>query len=176
MATIIVAAILISGIISISLFLVSINNKHRQKKTNVLLNHFSKLGTESNLSFSSQEILENCIIGLDGIQKKLLVLKQIGDDKYDSLLIYLNEVKSCSKKKIYRSVNFGTKKREKLDNHLDKIVLAFEFIDDRHPVHVLFFDSVTNHIFAMAELEQKARNWETILSQIINSRTKKIPC
>jgi len=174
MSTIIVAAILISVIVSISLFLVSINNKHRQKKTTELLNHFSKLGTENNLSFSSQEILENCIIGLDGIQRKLLILKQIDEDNYDSLLLDLNEVKSCSKKKIYRSVNIGTTKREKFDNHLDKIVLAFEFTDNRQPIHILFFESIANHIFTMSELEQKAKKWEVILSKMVKHNSKKI--
>ena len=123
MSTIIVAAILILVIIFISLFLVSINNKHRQKTTTELLTHFSKLGTENNLSFSSQEILENSIIGLDGIQRKLLILKKIDEDKYDSLLLDLNEVKSCSKKKIYRSVNIGTKKRKSLKTTLIKLYL-----------------------------------------------------
>ena len=174
MSTVIVAAILISVIISICLILVSINNKLRQKITSQLLNHYGKLGAENNLSFSSQEILENCIIGLDGIQRKLLILTKIDEDKYDFLLLDLNEVKSCSKKKIYRRVNIGTEKKEKFENQIDKIVLAFEFTDDRQPVHISFFEPIANHIFTMAELEQKAKNWETILSQIINTSLKKI--
>ena len=174
MSTIIVAAILISVIISICLILVSINNKHRQKTTTELLNHFSNLGIEKNLSFSSQEILENCIIGLDGIQRKLLILNKINEDKYDSRLLDLNEVKTCFKKKIYRSVNIGTKKKEKFENQIDKIVLAFEFVDDRQPIHILFFEPIMNHILTMSELEQKAKNWETILSQILNPGLKKI--
>jgi len=174
MSTIIVAAIIISVIISISLKLVSINNKQRKKTSTELLNHFSKLGTENNLSFSSQEILENCIIGLDGIQRKLLILKKIDKDEYDSILLDLNEVKKCSKKNIYTRVNIGTSKKERFENHLDKIVLDFDFIDNRQPVQILFFEPITNHIFAMLELEQKAKKWETILSQIANTGLKKI--
>ena len=174
MSTIIVAAIIISVIISISLKLVSINNKQRKKTSTELLNHFSKLGTGNNLSFSSQEILENCIIGLDGIQRKLLILKKIDKDEYDSILLDLNEVKKCSKKNIYTRVNIGTNKKERFENHLDKIVLDFDFIDNRQPVQILFFEPITNHIFAMLELEQKAKKWETILSQIANTGLKKI--
>ena len=174
MSTIIVAAILISVITGICLILVSINNKHRQKTASELLNHFSKLGTENKLSFSSQEILENCIIGLDGIQRKLLILKKIDKDEYDSILLDLNEVKKCSKKNIYTRVNIGTNKKERFENHLDKIVLDFDFIDNREPVQILFFEPITNHIFAMSELEQKAKKWETILSQIANTGLKKI--
>jgi hypothetical protein len=174
MSTIIVAAILISAIISICLILISINNKDRQKRTAALFTHFSKLGTENNLSFSSQEILENCIIGLDGIQRKLLFLKKIDEDKYDSFVLDLSDVKNCSTKKIYRSVNVGMGKKEKFENQIDKIVLAFDFIDNRHPIQIPFFDPVTNHIFAMRELEQKAKNWETILTKLLNTDLKKI--
>jgi len=174
MSTLIVAAILISVITGICLVLVSMNNKHRKKTASGLLNHFSKLGTENKLSFSSQEILENCIIGLDGIQRKLLILKKIDKDEYDSILLDLNEVKRCSKKNIYSRVNIGTNKKERFENHLDKIVLEFDFIDNRQPVQILFFEPITNHVFAMSELEQKAKKWETILSQIANTGLKKI--
>ena len=174
MSTLIVAAILISVITGICLILVSINNKHRQKTASELLNHFSKLGTENKLSFSSQEILENCIIGLDGIQRKLLILKKIDKDEYDSILLDLNEVKNCSKRNIYTRVNIGTSKKERFENQLDKIVLDFDFIDNKQPVQILFFEPITNHVFAMSELEQKAKKWETILSQITNTGLKKI--
>jgi hypothetical protein len=174
MSTIIVAAILIAGTISICLILVSINNKDRKKTTAELLNRFSKLGTENDLSFSSQEILGNCVIGLDGMQRKFLVLKKIDTDKYASLLIDLSEVKSCSKKKIYRNVNIGTGKKEKFENHIDKIVLDFDFIDNSRSVQISFFEPIVDPPLTMPELEQKAKNWETILSKIINPGLKKI--
>ena len=174
MSTIIVAAIIISVVISICLILVSINNKHRKKTSIAFLNQFSKLGIENGLSFSSQEILENCIIGLDGIQKKLLILKKIDGDEYDDVLLDLNEVKNCSKKRIYTRVNIGTKKKARFENILNKIVLELDFTDDRQSVQILFFDPITNHQFSMLELEQKAKKWETILSQIANTGRKKI--
>ena len=174
MSTIIVAVIVISIITGICLILVSINNKQRKKTGTELLNHFSKLATENNLSFSSQEIFENCIIGLDGVQRKLLILKKIDKDGYDSILLDLNEVKTCSQKKIYTRINIGTSKKEKFENHLDKIVLEFDFIDNRQPVQILFYEPITNHLFAMSELEHKAKKWETILSQIVHTGLKKI--
>ena len=132
------------------------------------------MGTGNNLSFSSQEILENCIIGLDGIQRKLLVLKKINKDEYDSILLDLNDVKNCTKRDIYTRINIGTSKKEKFENHIDKIVLDFDFMDNRQPVQILFFENVANDIFAMSELEQKAKKWEMIVSQISNTGLKKI--
>ena len=174
MSTIIVAGIIISVLVSICLVLISLNNKARKKTTTELLNHFSRMGTENNLSFSSQEILQNGMIGLDGVKRKLLVVKRIDEDNYDSLVLDLNEVKTCSKKKIYRSVNIGTGKKERFENQIDKIVLAFDFIDNRPPIHISFFDPDTTHIFAMPGLEQKAKNWETILRKLLNTDLKKI--
>lgn len=174
MSAIIVAAIIISLVVSICLILISIDNKQREKTTTELLNHFSKLGTENKLSFSSQEILENCIIGLDGIQRKLLVLKKIDKDEYDSILLDLNDVKHCTKRNIYTRINIGTSKKERFENHIDKIVLDFDFIDNRQRVQILFFELVANDIFSMSELEQKAKKWETIVSQITNTGLRKI--
>ena len=174
MSTIIVAAILISAITGVCLVLVSINNKHRQKTASELLDHFSKLGTENTLSFSSQEILENCMIGLDGKQKKLLILNKNDNVGYVSSLVDLNEVKNCSKRNIYTRVNIGTIKKERFENHIDKIVLDIDFIDNRQPVQIVFFAPITNHVFAMSELEEKAKKWERILSQITNTSLKKI--
>jgi hypothetical protein len=68
----------------------------------------------------------------------------------------------------------GSVKKEMFENHLDKIVLEFDFIDKRLPVQITFFDPFLDHGLAMAELEQKAKNWQTILSKIINTRLKKI--
>ena len=76
MSTIITAGILILVIISICLILISLNNRDRQKTITELLAHFSKLGTENNLSFSSQEILQNSIIGLDEIQREAIDSKK----------------------------------------------------------------------------------------------------
>jgi hypothetical protein len=174
MSTIIVAAVLILVVISICLILISLNNKDRRKKTTGLLNHFSKSGIENNLTFSSEEILQNCIIGLDGMKRKLLILETNDEDEYNSFVLDLNDIKSCSKKKIYRSVNVGTEKKEKFENQVKKIVLAFDFNDTRQPVHISFFDPVTNHVFRMLELEQKANNWETILTKLLSTDLKRI--
>jgi hypothetical protein len=107
MPTIIVAVILICLIAAVTLTLIAISNKDREKNTLKLLNLFSGVAMQTNLSFSSQEILDNALIGLDGIQRKLLVITKIEDDKHDSLLIDLNDVKSCNMKKLYKNVNVG---------------------------------------------------------------------
>ena len=172
MSSILISAILILIVVVICLALVSINNKHREKAAGELLARFQKLEQENGLTLASREILENFIISLDKEHLKVLFLKKT-DDGYDSLLIDLKQVKSFSKRKIYRSANIGTVKREKIETHVDKIVLEFHFKDMRDPVQALFYESDKNHSFEMSELESLARDWEVILTKTINKGVKK---
>lgn len=172
MSSIIISAILILIVIVICLALVSINNKHREKAADELLSRFQKLAQENDLTISGREILENFILGLDKEHLKILFLKK-EDDKYHSLVINLKEVRNSSKKKIYRSVNMGTGKKERMETHIDKIVLEFNLIDKRDAVHIPFYESERNHSLEMRELENKASDWEVILTKTINKELKK---
>jgi len=131
---------------------------------NNLLKHFSQLGTENNLNFSSQEVLNNCILGLDGINRKILVVSR-EDDFYSSFMIDLNEVKTCTVKKVYGTIKVGDLKNHRLDQYLEKIILQFD-LDRKPSVEIVFYKNHDNHIYETQELEQKARHWEAILSKM----------
>src|SRR6478672_107713 len=103
MSTLFVATILVGSVVAICLFLISIHNKHKREAMNHLLNQFSRSGTENNLGFSSQEVLNNCVLGLDGVNRKILVVTK-QDHDYTSLIIDLNEVKSCVVKKMFGTI------------------------------------------------------------------------
>ena len=60
-----------------------------------IFNRISELGIMNNLRFSSQELLQNAVIALDGMQGKLLVINGIAKDKYDEALISPAESVSC---------------------------------------------------------------------------------
>jgi hypothetical protein len=173
MSTVIVAAILILFIATVVLMLIWINNRKRKKTTLALLNQFTGKAMESNLSFSSQEILDEALIGLDGIQRKLLVIKKTGDDKYDTQLIDLKEVRKCSRRKIYQSIKVEDGKKAGLQSEIEKIVLEFEYFNGRSPTQIIFFEPVNLHILAMPELDEKAKKWEGILSQLISTEQRK---
>ena len=59
----------------------------------------SELGSKFSMSFSSHEVLRDKIMGLDGINKKLLVLEQ-NDGQSHFYIIDLVETKAISVKKI----------------------------------------------------------------------------
>lgn len=151
--------------------LVSINNNQRKKKTLELASRFNELGEKNYLSFTHKEVIENFIIGLDQLRMKLFALRKAGD-RYDFQVIDLKEIRSCSKKKIYKSINMGTVKKERYENHIDKIVLEFDFSDNRDPVQISFYESGEDHVLDMPELERKAGSWVAILTKALNSKLK----
>jgi hypothetical protein len=173
MSTVIVAVILILFIAAIVLALIGISNRDRKKTTLALLGEFSGKAMESNLSFSSQEILDDALIGLDGVQRKLLVIKRNGVDKYDTQLIDLKKVRKCTRRKIYQGIKVEDGKKTRLDHEIEKIVLEFEYFDGRSPTQIIFFEPIYHHMLAIAELDEKAKKWEGILSQLLSTEQRK---
>jgi hypothetical protein len=99
------------------------------------------------------------------------VIKKIGNDKYDSQLIDLKEVKSCHKK-VYKSVIVGDSKRSRTENRIEKIVLEFEYLDARTPAQITFFEPLNNHMLTMFEIDEKAKKWERIISKLLSGELK----
>ena len=172
MSTILIAAILVTGIAAITITLVAINNKHQKKSRGRLLHRFSEVGSDNNLSFTSQEILNGGIIGLDGLNRKLVILEK-NNDEFNWSVINLEDIKSCTVKKIFQATPIGALKRKTIEEHLEKIVLHLEMKNEKASIEIPFFVFSENHIYQLAEMEQKAKHWEAILSKFITGRIKK---
>ena len=142
------------------------SNLEIKKRMHKMLVTFSELGTQYNLSFTSQEVLKHRIIGLDGLNRKLLVLSEI-KGKYDWDIIELNEVKSCAVKMTYSMIIAGGLERKKLADYLENIALEFEFKNGKPSISLPFYSAALNPIFEMGELEEKAKGWETMLSKLL---------
>jgi hypothetical protein len=164
MSTYLVAAIIIGSVAGICLLLIRINNKNNREAMNKLLKYFSQLGTENDLNFSSQEILKDCVLGLDGVQGKILVVQR-EDGFFGSFIVNLREVKNCSVKKIFGTINAGDLKKAKLEQYLEKIILHFD-LNDNSTAEIVFYKHFENHPMEVIELEQKAKKWDAILSKM----------
>ena len=171
MSSIVIVGGLILFLVLVILALVSINNKHRKKIAMELVGRFNELGERNNLSFTHKEILGHFVIALDELRMKLSVLRKTGN-QYDFKVIDLKEVKGFSKKKIYESINMGTIKKERYENHIDKIALQFDFLDNRDPIQIPFYVSGEDHVLEMPGLEQKAGSWVAILTKTQNLKLK----
>ena len=173
MSSIIVAAIII-GIVALAIVLLtSIHNKQKKKKTSALVAHFNHSGMENNFSFSCQEILKNCIIGLDGLQRKLLVLEYDENAHKHIHIVDLNKVKNCGLQKIFSAApQAETGKASEV--YLEKIQLKFDYVSHNLPVEVVFYDHISNHVYEISEMERKAKDWQNILNKIIAPSNKQI--
>ena len=173
MSHIAVVAILIGMMTVICLLLVLFYNEQKRKTMNQISLRFSRTGSENNLSFSSQEILKDCVFGLDGLNRKILLIRR-SNEQYTTTVINLDEIRACSVKKLFGPINVGDLKNKKLEQHLQKIVLHFEFKDSKLPIDVPFFDHIENSIYQLSEMDRKARYWQTMLSKMIGSTAKHI--
>ena len=174
MSSLIVAGILIAFVALCCLLFVFISNKLKNKAMSQLLNRISESGSKNKLSFSSHEILRDCVISADGIHRKILVVKRISLKTCQDYLIDLDEVKSCSVKKVYGSIRAGEANEKSLQQHLQNIFLHFEFKNDKPPFDVSFYDHAENNMHQLKELELKAKHWEIILSKMLKASEKKI--
>ena len=117
MTTLFVAAILVGLVAAIFLLIVSIDKKQKRMALNQLLHAFHKAGSDQNLTFSSQEILSDSVIGLDGLKRKLFVLEREDGNVYNSLVIELNDVIHCSVKRS-TALSIGVSRMERKKNSI----------------------------------------------------------
>jgi len=171
MSTIFVAAVLVGIVAAICFLVVRLDKKQRRNALNQLLHAFHKAGSERNLTFSSQEMLKDSIIGLDGVHRKLLVLERTADGVLKSFVIDLNEVKSCAVRKAYGTTSGGDQGAGKPEQYLQTISLHFK-LDDGPPADVFFYKHFENNIYQMAELESKAKHWEVVLTKMLSPMKK----
>jgi hypothetical protein len=125
-----------------------------------------RCGAKNELHFSRQEILKNKIIGLDEANKALLIYEFENEDNV--ILINLVKVRTCVLKKDYEPINMGNEKKIRMEEHLVRIDVVFDFKNTSdEPVSVSFYDNKVNNIYEMTDLEAKAKNWGGILSKIV---------
>lgn len=173
MSTLFVAAIIIGLVAAVCMVLASLDKKQKRKILNELLQRFSQLGSDHNLRFSSQEVLTNAVIGLDGLHRKLAVLQKRSETDFSGWVIDLNEIRSCSVKRHYGTIGAGDLQTKKPEQYLEKIVLHLVFSDGRDHAEVTFYNHIDHVIYQIRELEDKARHWELALSKMLVPENKR---
>lgn len=170
----IVAVAFMAVALLIFLLLAFKNDKYMSNRTIDFLEQFNKLAIANDISFSSQEILNDCAIGFDGKHRKLVILQQFGQFEYDWHIIDLNDIQSCFIKKTYRNIKAGELKKKKIADYLESISLGFEFFDHRTPVEISFYERDAHKGWKVPELERKAKNWQIMLSKMLRNQLQMI--
>jgi hypothetical protein len=166
MSIAIVITILACTALMIILLVVLGAKKTRNKKNRVYL-YFSLLVSKYKIKISGQEVIKNHLIGLDGMNRKILILSGIDTGKLQALVVNLADVRFCSLRKNFSSVNEGNRKNPRIDYLFEKILLRFEFKNHQEPVEIIFYDHLENDISEISDLEKKAKHWETLLSKML---------
>ncbi len=131
----------------------------------------SKLGSVFNLSFSSHEMLDEKIFGVDGIKRKILVVEEKNGSN-SSYIIELDNVKSISVKTVYDSIKPNDLTNKRLGEFLKTMHLQFEFKDGRDVVALPFFENKKNNIGDLPVLERKTKNWKVMFSKMAGAQHK----
>jgi hypothetical protein len=140
--------------------------KNDRKKKVSLFRQLSHEGTANNLTFCSQEILQNKVIGIDGIHRKIMVLEKI-NRAYNCSIISLDDVQHCELVKNCGSLNSNNLKKLERERNLHAIELQFEFKNQVQPASIIFYDSLINSKRELVLLKAKAEYWSQMLSKLL---------
>jgi hypothetical protein len=162
MSTILMAILILAVTIILPWIFISIHRKNLKKQEHENFRRFSTAGTERELSFSRQEIIQNKFIGFDGLKRVLMIAEL--DDDYDITCIPVNELTQCRVDKEYYTIGDTAADKEKI---CKEIRLVFNFNDGRAPSTVLFYNNNNHSIYLMADMEAKAKEWQIAISRLI---------
>lgn len=165
MSTIIVAVIVLTGIVIILLVLIN-GKKGSRSRLDELLRSFSESAIKYNLSISVQEIINNSMIGLDAVNRKLLVVYKNKDNLFDNVFIDLTEVEQCKVASVSGVIDYGSSKNSRLDQLLEKIVLRFSFNSGNRSYDIPFY-TYNDSLYQLQELQEKAKQWEANIRPLL---------
>jgi hypothetical protein len=160
-------------VVVVTTYLLYAFNRQKHRRIKGFRKEFSLLAVAYDLSFSAEELLNHLIIGLDGIHRKLLIVKESETGRYAWDLIYLDEVKSCFTLKEYRHLGGNTEKHAWAP-YPEKVVLVLEFKDERPRYQIPFYSQLENQSSIALERINKARDWELILSKMLQPPFRRI--
>lgn len=163
MSTLIVSLVIIAGVVLLIMGFVFLNKRNRKAKEQKFINLFNKAGEDNGLSFSSQEVLSNKIIGLDGIHRKFVVV----NENEVSRVISLDDVKKCSMQKNLETYTRADEKYSGYEMFVKSIFLQFDFKDKKPAETIIFYDNLLQPHIEEKTMEAKAKDWEIILSKMI---------
>jgi hypothetical protein len=155
---------LVAAIAVVFFILFKVHQRQKKEKEKHLLRHFNNLGADAGLRFSAQELMRHTLIGIDGMQGKLIYLDEDLEGWLTSGVIDLQEVKNCTLVK-----TFGSDAQANTSPFINRVSLQFQFKDNRSAAAIVFYDHIRNNIYEYQGAEQKARHWEQMLCKLLRS-------
>lgn len=137
-----------------------------KKRIESLLRKLSRAGADNHLTFCSQEILQNKVIGVDGIHRKIMILEKVKGG-YQSSIISLDEVHDCQLVTNSGSITRGSLKKIVEENAAVSLALQFEFNNHTQPASIIFTNSINSSKKEFEFLKAKAQYWSAMFSKML---------
>lgn len=164
MDTTMVLLLMIAAIIAICLVLGFNESRRKSNDLKRLMKDFSQRATQREMIFTSQEIFENCLLGLDGVKRRLLILDS-SVTPYRETYIDLSKVKRCVSKHYFKRCYENDAVHTEAT---DCCSLSFEYFDGRKiEIH---FSHEQQDIAQLNEMSAKTRKWAALLSKMLSHR------
>lgn len=140
---------------------------YERRKKEKMCRQLSREGASNNLIFCSQEILDNKVIGFDGIHRKILVLEQ-NRNKYTSSVISLDEVAHCQL--VTDKGNIEPRDFKTTEHQLRAGILGlqFEFNNHHESASIIFTNGLRKSQREFALLKAKAEYWCILFSKMLD--------
>lgn len=142
-----------------------LNQDKNQKE--YLLKKLCLEGATNDLIFCSQEILQNRVIGIDGIHRKIMILEKTKKN-YHYSTISLDEVHDCQVVTKPCFVNKCNSKKPENGNDGTTLELLFEFNNKSQPTSIVFCNDVIKSTKEFIFLKAKAEYWRVMLSKMVS--------
>ena len=141
---------------------------------NDLVHRFDILGKEYNLNIYKKEILQNFIIGLDELRKKLFVFKKVAGQIRFCNYRFKGYEKSVQRKRYIKARWSGRQGTEGPKNIWIKSSWNLSPMNRNERVQVAFYDSEINNSTEIYHLDKRGGEWERELSEKIDENLKEI--
>ncbi len=140
---------------------------HAKREKEKFCKQLSKEGSANGLIFCSQEILQNTVIGFDGIHRKIMILEK-NKNTYHTSIISLDEVQHCQL--VTPEEAFNPAECNNLSSKIKNgaLELRFEFTNPQRSASISFTNGLINSKRELALLRAKAEYWCVMFSKMLN--------
>ncbi len=158
--------LILLAVVSLFYVLLSFFAPTSKKKMENLIRKLNTEGAANHLTFCSQEILQNKVLGIDGIHRKIMILEKKKDGYYSSI-ISLDEVHDCQLVTKSGSINNGNLKKWISENRPATLELQFDFNNHTQPASIIFSNGILNSQKEFTFLKAKAEYWCVMFSKML---------
>lgn len=170
-SAIIIAAIIL---IAITVFILLFRFLHQffsKKDNNALYDAYSEYAIANEFTASSEVLINDTIIAIDGKKRSILVVKNEKELKPVFQLIALDDVKQCAVQEEYCNAMLGYGWNKKEDTYINNIHFKIDCKNKEKSVSILFYEYGKNSPLQLPIISRQARNLEILFNKLLKKQS-----